>query len=297
MGIPQPQSALLINPFYPKDPQASFGKHVLTPTLALTSIAGATPPDWRVEYWDENLLQGPPPFDPFPEVVGITVHLTFAQRAYGWPDWYRSAGPRWCSAGCTSCPVRTRRRRMPTPWRSAKACSSGRNLEGCRARPLQTRLSRRLSPAVPRRSCRRGAPCFRADQLSDHHQPDRDARLPQSLRLLLPLNRRLHMPYLMRDVEQIATEFDGRRQPYAVFIDNNLGSRPRYLRQLCRAMARLGKIWSAAVTIDVTDDPGLVREMALSGCAGVFVGFESITAENLEDAHKKTPRPRTMRDG
>ena len=35
--------ALLINPFYPKDPHASFGKHVLTPSLALTSIAGATP--------------------------------------------------------------------------------------------------------------------------------------------------------------------------------------------------------------------------------------------------------------
>ena len=34
---------LLINPFYPKDPHASFGKHVLTPTLALTSVAAATP--------------------------------------------------------------------------------------------------------------------------------------------------------------------------------------------------------------------------------------------------------------
>ena len=31
--------ALLINPFYPKDQHASFGKHVLVPTLALTSIA------------------------------------------------------------------------------------------------------------------------------------------------------------------------------------------------------------------------------------------------------------------
>ena len=58
---PMPRFALLINPFYPKDPHASFGKHVLTPTLALTSIAGATPPDWSVTYWDENLLQGPPP--------------------------------------------------------------------------------------------------------------------------------------------------------------------------------------------------------------------------------------------
>src|SRR6516165_1717242 len=72
-GPIQPQLALLINPFYRKDPHASFGKHVLTPTLALTSLAGATPAGWRVRYWDENLLQGPPPLDPVPEVVGIAV--------------------------------------------------------------------------------------------------------------------------------------------------------------------------------------------------------------------------------
>src|SRR5690349_5061405 len=82
VGRPQPKYALLINPFYPKDPVASFGKHVLTPTLALTSLAGATPDDWQVRYWDENLLQGPPPAAPFPGVVGITVHLTFARRAF-----------------------------------------------------------------------------------------------------------------------------------------------------------------------------------------------------------------------
>ena len=29
------------------------------------------------------------------------------------------------------------------------------------------------------------------------------------------------------------------------------------------------------MTIDVTDDPILVREMALAGCMGVFIGFES----------------------
>ena len=40
----------------------------------------------------------------------------------------------------------------------------------------------------------------------------------------------------------------------------------------------------------MTDDPSLVREMALAGCTGVFVGFESLTDENLADARKKTPR-------
>src|SRR5262245_43869083 len=87
-----PRHALLINPFYPKDPHASFGKHVLTPTLALTSIAGATPPEWTMRYWDENLLQGPPPTEPFPQVVGITVHLTFARRAFELAAWYRQRG-------------------------------------------------------------------------------------------------------------------------------------------------------------------------------------------------------------
>src|SRR5437899_10582381 len=84
--------ALLLNPFYPKDPHASFGKHVLTPSLALTSIAASTPGNWTVEYWDENLLQGPLPTDPVPEAVGISVHLTFANRAFELARWYRQRG-------------------------------------------------------------------------------------------------------------------------------------------------------------------------------------------------------------
>src|SRR5436189_2246152 len=98
--------ALLINPFYPKDPHASFGKHVLTPTLALTSIAAATPAHWRVEYWDENLLQGPPPSSPMPAVVGISVHLKFARRSYALAAWYRARCARVVLGGLhvLSCP-------------------------------------------------------------------------------------------------------------------------------------------------------------------------------------------------
>src|SRR3954470_10664407 len=98
--------ALLINPFYPKDANASFGKHVLTPTLALTSFAATTPARWRLEYWDENLLHGRPPYDPMPQVVGITVHLTFARRAFELADWYRHRGSKVILGGLhvLSCP-------------------------------------------------------------------------------------------------------------------------------------------------------------------------------------------------
>src|SRR5260370_9649813 len=94
----------------------------------------------------------------------------------------------------------------------------------------------------------------------------------------------------MRRPQQVAEEFAANREPYAVFIDNNLGSRRDYLHALCNALRPLNKIWSAAVSIDVTDDPSLIRNMALAGCTGVFIGFESLSDNNLAEAHKKTPK-------
>jgi radical SAM superfamily enzyme YgiQ (UPF0313 family) len=287
---PRPGYALLLNPFYPKDPHASFGKHVLTPSLALTSIAGNTPAHWEVRYWDENLLQGPPPWEPFPEVVGITVHLTFAERAYALARWYRTRGAKVVFGGLhvISCPDEVRPH--------ADAIVIG---EGVHAWPAVLRdvENDSLQPVYH----------------GDYRRPYRDD--PRPRRELLPRDgfltttsliatrgchnrcdfcylstEGLHMPYLVRDVKQIVDEFRADDQPYAVFIDNNLGSRPDYLRQLCRALAPIEKIWSAAVTIDVTDDPALVRDMALAGCTGVFVGFESLQNDNITDHRKKSPR-------
>src|SRR5258708_32302063 len=74
-GPIKPRYALLINPFYPKDANASFGKHVLTPTLALTSFAATTPAHWRLQDWDQNPLYGRPPVQPMPLVVRLTGPL------------------------------------------------------------------------------------------------------------------------------------------------------------------------------------------------------------------------------
>ncbi len=286
---PAPYSALLINPFYPKDPRASFGKHVLTPTLALTSIAGATPSPWRVRYWDENLLQGPPPRDPFPEVVGITVHLTFATRAYALADWYRRRGALVVLGGLhvISCPDEAR------PHADALAVGEGvqlwpRILDDVARGRLQSeyrgsfRSSYRSEPApdrtiLPRRSFLTTASLIAT--LGCHNRCS----------FCYLATEGLHMPYQMRTPEQIATEFMATGEPYGVFTDNNLGSRFDYLRRLCAALEPLEKIWSAAVSIDVTDDPTLVRAMARSGCTGVFVGFESLSDTNIRGARKRSP--------
>ena len=288
---PQPRLALLVNPFYAKDPRASFGKHVLTPTLALTSIAGATPPGWTLRYWDENLLQGPPPADPLPQVVGITVHLTFARRAYALAAWYRAQGAVVVLGGLhvLSCPEEAQAH--------ADAIAIGDGVA------LWPQILADLARGTLR-------PRYSADFARPYalDPPPRRDLLPRRAFLTTTSviatrgchNRcgfcylstaGLHMPYRLREVRQVVDEIAADGQPYAVFVDNNLGSRRDYLRDLCHGLKPLGIIWSAAVTIDITDDVPLVREMALAGCTGVFIGFESLEGENLVAARKRTPAP------
>jgi radical SAM superfamily enzyme YgiQ (UPF0313 family) len=283
--------ALLINPFYRKDPHASFGKHVLTPSLALTSIAASTPAGWTVEYWDENLLQGPPPSSPFPQVVGISVHLTFAQRAYELARWYRLRGAKVILGGLhvLSCPEEC------APHADALAIGEGVQLWGRILQDVETGNLQRSYAGTFVKPYRDDPPPRRA------LVHPRDFLTTTSLIATRGCHNRCdfcylstkgsHIPYQCRNVDQIVDEFRANQQPYAVFVDNNLGSRPDYLRELCRALRPLEKIWSAAVSIDVTDNPELIREMALAGCTGVFIGFESLQPENITESHKKSPRP------
>jgi radical SAM superfamily enzyme YgiQ (UPF0313 family) len=293
---PPPESttdrhALLVNPFYPKDRHSSPGKHVLTPTLALTAIAAATPEDWSVACWDENLLQGPPPASPLPRVVGITVHLTFARRAYELARWFRRRGALVVLGGphVQSCPDEAR------PHADAVALGPGAQLWPRILGDAEAGRLRRTYRGSYRRHYREELP------------PARDLMSRRSFLTTTSLiatrgchnrcdfcflaTRGLQMPYQARDPEQVVEEFRGDGQPYAVFTDNNLGSCKPYLLKLCRALRPLEKIWSAAVSIDVTDEPALVREMALAGCTGVFVGFESLSERNIADCGKRSPRP------
>jgi hypothetical protein len=53
------------------------------------------------------------------------------------------------------------------------------------------------------------------------------------------------MPYRMRKVEQVVAEITADNQPYAVFVDNNLGSRPGYLREL--KYRPTGAVWKPLI--------------------------------------------------
>ena len=208
-----------------------------------------------------------------PQVVGITVHLTFARRAFELADWYRARGAKVILGGLhlLSCPHEC------APHADTLALGDGVQLW---PRILRDVEQGRLESS------------YVATYENDYGEdpPPRRSILPRrsfltttSLIATRGCHNRcgfcylatdgLRMPYRMKPPKQVVDEFMADDQPYAVFIDNNLGSRRDYLHSLCDALRPLNKIWSAAVTIDVTDDPSLIRNMALAGCTGVFIGL------------------------
>src|SRR5208337_3085540 len=240
-GPVQPRYALLINPFYSKDTNASFGKHVLTPTLALTSFAATTPCHWEVRYWDENLLDGRSPFAPMPEVVGITVHLTFAKRAFELAQWYRSRGSKVVLGGLhvLSCPEEC------APHADTLAVGDGAQLWPRILADIESG-SLRSKYTATYESDYRGDPAPRRSIL-----PRKSFLTTTSLIATRGCHNRcgfrylatdgLRMPYRMRDPAQVAAEFAADGQPYGVITDNNLGSNRAYLRELCQALRPLNK--------------------------------------------------------
>ena len=166
-AIPAPlrrRYALLINPFYPQGPARQLRQaRADADARADEPSPAATPADWNVSYWDENLLQGPPPLDPFPQVVG-DHRAPHVRRARVRAGALVSAAGREGRArrAARACRAPRKRRRTPTRSRSARACSSGRRFS---ATSRRARCSPSTAATIASRIAtirRRAATCCRA---------------------------------------------------------------------------------------------------------------------------------------
>jgi radical SAM superfamily enzyme YgiQ (UPF0313 family) len=97
--------------------------------------------------------------------------------------------------------------------------------------------------------------------------------------------------YRFRSTENIIAElrqYSGHKT-MVFFYDDNFAADPKRTRELCEAIIRekLKITWTTQVRADVTRDPELVALMKKSGCHTVYIGFESVNPDALEDMKKK----------
>jgi radical SAM superfamily enzyme YgiQ (UPF0313 family) len=73
-------------------------------------------------------------------------------------------------------------------------------------------------------------------------------------------------------------------------------SNPGYAKELFLALIEYKKLWIGQASTTVIKDLELLNLMAKSGCKGLFVGFESLSEENLKKARKEHNDPKQYKE-
>jgi radical SAM superfamily enzyme YgiQ (UPF0313 family) len=92
-------------------------------------------------------------------------------------------------------------------------------------------------------------------------------------------------PYL-KPVEEVVADIRNRQARRAIFIDLNLIADKDHAARLYEALIPLKIEWYGLATTILTDDLPLVDLVARSGCRGLLMGLESISASSLRHNSK-----------
>jgi radical SAM superfamily enzyme YgiQ (UPF0313 family) len=102
--------------------------------------------------------------------------------------------------------------------------------------------------------------------------------------------------YRYRPVESVVKEIESKMRwntnlfglldDAFMFVDNNLGGSPKYLKELCQALIPLRKTWGCALTFNNLKDEQLLKLMAKAGCRYVYTGLESLNPDSLHSMNK-----------
>lgn len=257
--------------------------------LGLMMLAGLTPPDWDVRIVDETLDIPDYATLARPDLVGITAFTSQSNRAYELAAAFRARGIPVVMGGihATMCADEAVSRVDSVVTGEAEGVWH-QVLDDVRAGRLQPRYEGGLA------------------EIEDIH-PARHDLLPSGYAFGAiqttrgcPLNCSFcSVPgfngsrYRQRPIADVVEEFRTIPEKYVLIVDDNfVGTGPAQVRRakdLFRALAdaKLGKKWIGQVTVNFGDDEELITLAKKSGCIGAFVGFESPTAEGVEEVGKK----------
>ena len=93
--------------------------------------------------------------------------------------------------------------------------------------------------------------------------------------------------FRLRPVEDVVEEVRRLNKGFVVFVDDNIAGNKAYAKQLFKALIPLKIHWGSQASLTMTRDPELLDLAAKSGCTALFIGVESISAENLASANKR----------
>jgi radical SAM superfamily enzyme YgiQ (UPF0313 family) len=261
-------------------------KYSLFPPLGLATLASYLTPDDHPVIVDEHVE--PLKVDDRPDLVVIQVYITNAYRAYKIADHYRSVGAYVCLGGLhvTALPdeaaahadsifvgpgdqtfpqfLKDLRAGTPQP---IYVSGSDRTLE--RIPPIRRDLIRRNLYLVPNSIVvTRGCP-----QHCDFCYKDAFFQGGRGF-------------YTQR-VDEALAEIDRLPGRHLYFLDDHLLGDRRFGESLFSGMKGMRRLFQGAATVDSILRGDLIERAAEAGMRSIFVGFETLSPENLRRSNKR----------
>lgn len=261
-----------------------LGDKGLFPPLSLAVLAGLTPDSWEIDMVDENV----DPHDPdkgSPDVVGITAITSVAPRAYEIAREYRKRGAKVVMGGMHASVL------PEEALEHVDAVVVGEAEEVWQKVLDDIRKGRLESVYTGTRPSLDNLPQPRLDLFDRRKYVT--TNLVQTSRgcpfncSFCSVTRFFGRTYRTRPVEKVIEEVAGMKGPI-LFVDDNVAGDRRHAKTLFGALSRLKPkvTWLGQSSITIAEDEELLDLAKDSGCAGLFIGFESIVPENLQNVGK-----------
>lgn len=260
-------------------------KYSLFPPLGLATLAGYLPADDEAEIIDQHVQ--PLDIDDEPDIVAIEVYITNAYRAYQIADHYRAKGVFVLLGGIhvTSLPEEAAKHADVLFLGPAEE-SFPRFLDDLRKKNIAKRYTSTTRHLT-------GIPPLRRDLIARNRY-----LVPNSIVVTRGCPHHCNFCYkdafygkgrssYVQQIDDALAEINRLPGRHLYFLDDHLLGHPQFARNLFQEMRGMGRVFQGAATVDSILQGDLIEEAAEAGLSSLFVGFESLSQDNLHQSNKR----------
>ncbi|WP_051283851.1 B12-binding domain-containing radical SAM protein [Desulforegula conservatrix] len=265
-------------------------KKYISYLLAIPTLAALTPKKHEIKILDENIEEID--YKYIPDVVGISVRTMYAPRAYEISRNYRKLGAKTVLGGIhpSMCPEEASMHcdsvvigEAENIWAKLLEDVENGNLQKFYKAEEKVDLSRSPVPARKFLS--------RSQYISDILQTTKGCPFHCEFCSVHAFDgqkiRNRPIDQVIKDVLNVKQAMSKYKSKQAIFIaDDNIIANRKYARELFIALKPHNINWMCQASINISQEDELLQLMSESGCGAVFIGFESISDDNLSSMDK-----------
>jgi len=267
-----------------------FSKKYISYLLAIPTLVSLTKGHHEIRIFDENIEKID--YSWKADIAGITVRTMFATRAYTISETYRKHGVKTVLGGIHP---------SMSPEEALQYCDTvvigeaeevwQRLLQDAENDSLQRvynadRLANLASFPIANRSL-----LSKHSYLSDIIQTSKGCPFDCEFCSVHAFDgqriRSRTIEQVIQDVQNLNSTSDKYKKKHSVFIaDDNIIANKQFAKDLFIALKPHNLNWMCQASINISQEDELLELMRESGCGAIFIGFESISTENLRAMHK-----------